>query len=157
MPPTLDLDPDALLSTTRAVRKRLDLDRPVPMEVIRECIELATQAPSGSNMQGWHFVVVTDEATLRKRYDEEKARFVEPEQRLASHILVRVDAGADAAALKAAEEKAQRLAEEAKAPGADFAALAKANSEDPGSRDSGGPSMKGRSTSRMVRSPVSCT
>ena len=79
-----------------------------------------------------------DEATLRKRYDEEKARFVEPEQRLASHILVRVDAGADAAALKAAEEKAQRLAEEAKAPGADFAALAKANSEDPGSRDSGG-------------------
>lgn len=60
MPPTLDLGPDELLSTTRAVRKRLDLDRPVPMELIRECVELATQAPSGSNMQGWHFVVVTD-------------------------------------------------------------------------------------------------
>lgn len=79
-----------------------------------------------------------DEATLRKRYEDEKARFVEPEQRLASHILIRVEPDADAAALKAAEEKAQRLATEAKAPGADFAALAKANSEDPGSRDSGG-------------------
>jgi nitroreductase len=66
MPPTLDLDPDELLSTTRAVRKRLDLDRPVPMDVIRECIELATQAPSGSNMQGWHFVVVTDEEKRAK-------------------------------------------------------------------------------------------
>lgn len=62
MPPTLDLTPDELLSTTRAVRKRLDLDKPVPMQLIRECLELATQAPSGSNVQGWHFVVVTDEA-----------------------------------------------------------------------------------------------
>jgi nitroreductase len=57
---TLDLTPDELLSTTRAVRKRLDLDRPVPMDVVRECIDLALQAPSGSNQQGWHFVVVTD-------------------------------------------------------------------------------------------------
>jgi peptidyl-prolyl cis-trans isomerase D len=79
-----------------------------------------------------------DEATLRKRFDEEKARFIEPEQRLASHILIRVDAGADEATRKAAEEKAQRLATEAGAPGADFATLAKTNSEDPGSRDSGG-------------------
>jgi len=58
----LDLTPDELLSTTRAVRKRLDLDRPVPLELVRECVELALQAPSGSNQQGWHFVVVTDEA-----------------------------------------------------------------------------------------------
>lgn len=56
----LDLTPDELLSTTRAVRKRLDLGRPVEPEVIRECVELATQAPTGSNAQGWHFVVVTD-------------------------------------------------------------------------------------------------
>lgn len=62
MPPTLDLDADELLATTRAVRKRLDLDRPVPMAVVRECLELATQAPTGSNAQSWHFVVVTDEA-----------------------------------------------------------------------------------------------
>ncbi len=79
-----------------------------------------------------------DEAVLRKRYEDEKARFVDPEQRLASHILVSVASGADAATQKAAEDKAARLAAEAKAPGADFAALAKANSDDPGSRDGGG-------------------
>ena len=56
----LNLTPDALLSTTRSVRKRLDFSRPVEPEVIRECIELAVQAPTGSNTQGWHFVVVTD-------------------------------------------------------------------------------------------------
>jgi nitroreductase len=56
----LDLDPDTLLSTTRSVRKRLDFDREVDLEVVRECIQLATQAPTGGNMQGWHFMVVTD-------------------------------------------------------------------------------------------------
>ncbi len=56
----LPLDPDELLSTTRSVRKRLDLTRPVEPELIRECIELAAQAPTGGNNQGWHFVVVTD-------------------------------------------------------------------------------------------------
>jgi nitroreductase len=56
----LDLTPNELLTTTRAVRKRLDLIRPVEREVIEECIEIALQAPSGSNLQRWHFVVVTD-------------------------------------------------------------------------------------------------
>lgn len=79
-----------------------------------------------------------DEATLRRRYEEEKSRFVEPERRLASHILVRVEPDADEAARKAAEEKAQRLAAQARAEGADFAALAREHSEDPGSRDAGG-------------------
>lgn len=60
MPATLDLSPDELLTTTRAVRKRLDFDKPVPLDVVRECIEIATQAPTGSNMQGWHWVIVTD-------------------------------------------------------------------------------------------------
>lgn len=60
MAATLDLSPDELLSTTRSVRKRLDLERPVEPELIRECVELATQAPTGGNAQGWHFVVVTD-------------------------------------------------------------------------------------------------
>jgi nitroreductase len=62
MAATLNLSPDELLTTTRAVRKRLDFDTPVPLELIRECIEIATQAPTGSNMQGWHWVVVTDAA-----------------------------------------------------------------------------------------------
>lgn len=56
----LDLTPDQVLSTTRAVRKRLDFARPVETELLRECIELAVQAPTGSNIQRWHFVVVTD-------------------------------------------------------------------------------------------------
>ena len=60
MPPILSLDADELLSTTRSVRKRLDLSRPVEPALIRECIELAAQAPTGGNNQGWHFVVVTD-------------------------------------------------------------------------------------------------
>lgn len=51
---------DALLSTTRAVRKRLDLDKPVPREIIDECLELAVQAPTGSNSQTWRWVVVDD-------------------------------------------------------------------------------------------------
>jgi nitroreductase len=51
---------DHLLSTTRSVRKRLDLDRPVPPEIVQECLGLAIQAPTGSNRQGWHWVVVTD-------------------------------------------------------------------------------------------------
>ena len=51
---------DHLLTTTRSVRKRLDLNRPVEREVIEQCLEIAAQAPSGSNRQGWHFVVVTD-------------------------------------------------------------------------------------------------
>lgn len=59
---TLDLNPDELLTTTRTVRKRLDLERPVPMELIRECIEIALQGPSGSNRQTWHWLVITDAA-----------------------------------------------------------------------------------------------
>jgi nitroreductase len=66
MPIELDLSTDELLSTTRTVRKRLDLDRPVPLEIVRECIELAVQAPSGSNTQGWHWIVVTDAEKRRE-------------------------------------------------------------------------------------------
>jgi nitroreductase len=51
---------DHLLTTTRSVRKRLDLSRPVEPDVIERCIEIAFQAPTGSNLQGWHFMVVTD-------------------------------------------------------------------------------------------------
>ena len=58
--PQLGLTADELLSTTRAVRKRLDFDRELPMDVIKECMEMAVQAPSGSNSQGWQFMFVTD-------------------------------------------------------------------------------------------------
>lgn len=62
---------DHLLTTTRSVRRRLDLERPVPRKVIEHCIEIALQAPTGSNAQGWHFLVVTDaakRAEIGRRY-----------------------------------------------------------------------------------------
>jgi nitroreductase len=51
---------DELLTTTRAVRKRLDLTRPVGREVILECVRLAMQAPTASNAQDWRWMIVTD-------------------------------------------------------------------------------------------------
>ena len=60
---------DELLATTRAVRKRLDFDRPVPRNVIEECLELALQAPSGSNRQTWRWVVVED-ADIKRQLGE---------------------------------------------------------------------------------------
>jgi nitroreductase len=60
--PILDLSIDELLTTTRSVRKRLDLTRPVEPEVIDECLELALQAPSPGYGELWHFIVVTDPA-----------------------------------------------------------------------------------------------
>ena len=57
---TRSLPPDELLTTTRSVRKRLDLTRPVPLELVKESLEVALQAPTGGNSQGWHWMVVTD-------------------------------------------------------------------------------------------------
>jgi len=54
---------DELLNTTRSVRKRLDLTKPVPREVIDECLQLAVQAPTGSNVQGWRWIVIDDSDT----------------------------------------------------------------------------------------------
>ena len=56
----LNLSADDVLTSTRAVRKRLDFDRPVEREVIEECLQIALQAPTGSNSQGWRWVMVTD-------------------------------------------------------------------------------------------------
>ncbi len=51
---------DHVLTTTRAVRQRLDLDRPVPLDIVRECLGLALQAPTGFNQQNWRWLVITD-------------------------------------------------------------------------------------------------
>ncbi|BBZ66091.1 nitroreductase [Mycolicibacterium insubricum] len=56
----LELSNDELLTTTRSVRKRLDFDRPVPRELLMECLDIALQAPSGSNAQGWQWIFVDD-------------------------------------------------------------------------------------------------
>lgn len=64
MKPVFDLaTTDELLSTTRAVRKRLDLSRAVERQTILDCLTLALQAPTGSNRQGWRWIVVTEQVT----------------------------------------------------------------------------------------------
>jgi nitroreductase len=63
------MDIDELLTTTRAVRKRLDFDRPVPRELILECVRIAIQAPTGSNRQNWHFIAVSDTDVKRRLAD----------------------------------------------------------------------------------------
>ena len=60
---SLGLSADEVLTTTRAVRRRLDLQRPVPRDVIEECIRIAVQAPSGRNRQHWDFILVEDPRT----------------------------------------------------------------------------------------------
>jgi nitroreductase len=55
---------DEVLSTTRAVRRRLDLTRPVERDIILDCLRLAMQAPTASNDQNWRWMVITD---ARKR------------------------------------------------------------------------------------------
>jgi nitroreductase len=59
-PMRLNLSADEVLTTTRSVRKRLDFDRPVEREVVEECLEIAMQAPTGSNSQGWGWFIVED-------------------------------------------------------------------------------------------------
>jgi nitroreductase len=74
------LTPDELLSTTRAVRRRLDLTRPVPRELVRECVALAVQAPAGGNVSIVEFVIVTDpdlRAALGRIYGEVYAAYRE--------------------------------------------------------------------------------
>jgi len=69
----MKLSIDELLTTTRACRKRLDLDRPVDLPLVTECIEIALQAPTGGNTQNWHFMVVTDQdkrTTIARLYRE---------------------------------------------------------------------------------------
>jgi peptidyl-prolyl cis-trans isomerase D len=100
-----------------------------PEQVIVEYVELdASQLDSN---------VEADDEQLQARFEEQKARFITPESRLASHILIAVSADADEASIETARQKARDIANQAQ-EGADFAELAKTYSEDPGSAASGG-------------------
>ncbi|KFL35547.1 peptidyl-prolyl cis-trans isomerase [Arenimonas donghaensis] len=81
---------------------------------------------------------VVDEQTLRQRYQDQRGRYVTEPVRSAAHILVSVSADADEAEVEAARERAQALADQARQPGADFAALAAEHSDDIGSKADGG-------------------
>jgi nitroreductase len=94
----LALNPDELLSTTRAVRKRLDLDRPVPLEVVREALAVALQAPSGSNSQGWHWIVLTDpdvKARVAEYYKKSYLPYRQAKPKLATAAQERMAASSD--------------------------------------------------------------
>jgi len=85
---------DHLLSTTRAVRKRLDLTRPVPTDLVLECLRVAVQAPAGGNIQRWRWLLVDDpelKAGLAALYARSYAPYME-EQRAAVATTGRTDA-----------------------------------------------------------------
>src|SRR3974377_2477009 len=69
----LNLSVDEVLTTTRAVRKRLDVEKPVPRAVLEECLELALQAPNGSNRNEWRRIIVDDPGMIAKLAHEYKA------------------------------------------------------------------------------------
>jgi nitroreductase len=74
---------DHLLTTTRSVRKRLDLTRPVEPDIIQQCLEIAIQAPQGGNVTWYHFVVVTDptkRAELAKLYNRGAVEIYPPQR-----------------------------------------------------------------------------
>ncbi|WBB80673.1 nitroreductase family protein [Micromonospora sp. WMMD882] len=71
------LTPDELLTTTRAVRRRLDLTRPVPRELIEECLRVAQQAPCGSGRHVLHWVVVTEPRTRARLGEIYRAAFAD--------------------------------------------------------------------------------
>lgn len=99
MAATLDLSPDELLTTTRSVRRRLDFSREVPRELVEECLEVALQAPTASNHQGWHFVVVTD---------PEKRRLIADEYRKAWEIYLTLPVSASRLPVETTERKAEQ-------------------------------------------------
>jgi nitroreductase len=71
----LDLSADDVLTTTRSVRKRLDFERPVEREIVMECLDIALQAPTGSNRQGWQWVFVEDAGKKLALRDIYRANF----------------------------------------------------------------------------------
>ncbi len=112
MPSTLDLSPDELLTTTRAVRKRLDFDRPVPLALAQECVQIALQAPSGSNARGWHFMLVGDEAKRRQIGDLYRQAFEGYRSMpVSAHALAEKASGDDVGVMQQVVGSAEALAE----------------------------------------------
>jgi peptidyl-prolyl cis-trans isomerase D len=82
--------------------------------------------------------VTVSSEDIRAWYEANKARYSQPEERRASHILIAADKSADADVKKAARERAEKLLADIRARPAEFARLARENSDDPGSAASGG-------------------
>ena len=71
----LNLTSDEVLTSTRSVRKRLDFDKPVERKIVEECLEIALQAPTGGNNQGWHWIIVEDAAKKKALADIYRANW----------------------------------------------------------------------------------
>ena len=100
---------DQLLTTTRAVRKRIDLDRPVEPGVVLECLQLASQAPSGGNNQRWRWMVVADaekKKLVADYYAQSFARYIAPKR-----ALLRPDDRASHRMIESATYLADRMAD----------------------------------------------
>jgi len=109
---TLPLSLDELLTTTRAVRRRLDFDRPVPLDLVKECVEIALQAPSGSNARGWHFVVVGDPAKREAIADLYRQAYeAYPAMPISAHALAKQAKGDDVAVMNHVVASADALGE----------------------------------------------
>jgi nitroreductase len=107
----LDLTPDQLLTTTRSVRKRLDFTRPVPADLIRECLEIAVQAPTGGNSQTWSFVVVTDAARRQALGDLYRRGFAQYRQLTAANVAKAMSDPAKAGTMQRVVSSSDYLAE----------------------------------------------
>jgi nitroreductase len=107
------LGAEELLTTTRAVRKRLDFSRPVPRELLRECVAVALQAPSGSNRWPLEFVIVTEEERRRALGDAYRDAFAA--YRESSGYIGKVDKGE-----RSLNDQQQRTAESAEHLAANF-------------------------------------
>jgi nitroreductase len=101
---------DRLLTTTRAVRKRLDLGRPVEREVLLDCLRVGLQAPSGGNIQPWRWLIV-DDADKRAGLAELYRRAYEPYIALQRQAIVAAGGSDDNAILRSSDHLAEHLAE----------------------------------------------
>jgi nitroreductase len=90
----MTLNPEDLLTTTRAVRRRLDFSRPVPRELLRECVRVALQAPSASNRWSVQFVIVTEEGRRRELGDAYREAYAAYKD--SRGYIAKVDKGEDA-------------------------------------------------------------
>ncbi|QBD80589.1 nitroreductase family protein [Ktedonosporobacter rubrisoli] len=112
--PILNLSVDELLTTTRSVRKRLDRTRPVEAEVLRECLELALQAPTTSSGKKAHFVVVTASSqreALAALYRRSAANYIQRRDQIQAAITDEKEAKKLAASFASAQYLIEHLHE----------------------------------------------
>jgi nitroreductase len=113
VPHTTDFDlaqTDRLLTTTRAVRRRLDVSRPVDLDVVVDCLRVAIQAPTGGNVQGWRWLIV-DDADLRRGLADLYRRSFEPYIAARRDAMTEADLEKHGPVIRSSEYLSRHLAE----------------------------------------------